>query len=48
MKLLFLASWQFSNRLNKVDQITFQQNDGSEVMLLHNDNSSSYIDYLKF
>jgi len=48
MKLLFLASWQFSNRLNKVDQITFQQNDGSEVMLLHNDNSSSYIDYSKF
>ena len=48
IKLLFLASWKFCNHLNKVDSISFQQNDGSNVMLLHSGNRLSYIYYSEY
>lgn len=48
MKLLFIASWEFWNVLEKIDSISYDVFEGSEFMLLKDGTSYNYVNLSKF
>lgn len=48
MKLLFIASWEFWNVLEKIDSISYNVFEGSEFMLLKDGTSYNYVNLSKF